>query len=100
LEEEVYVEQPKGLQLLENKNDVSNLKKALYGLTQAPKAWYSGLYKYPQQQGLKIETNINLYIKIDNEILLIIVVYVNDIIFGSDVDTMSKIFSRINVERI
>jgi hypothetical protein len=32
LEEEVYIEQPEGFQLSENKNYVRKLKKVLYGL--------------------------------------------------------------------
>jgi hypothetical protein len=32
LEEEVYIEQPEGFQLLENADYVCKLKKALYGL--------------------------------------------------------------------
>jgi hypothetical protein len=48
LEEEVYIEQPEGFQLLENTYYVCKLKKALYGLKQAPRAWYSRLYKYLQ----------------------------------------------------
>ena len=36
LEEEVYMEQPKGFQLSEAENYVYRLKKALYGLKQAP----------------------------------------------------------------
>jgi hypothetical protein len=32
LEEEVYIEQPEGFQLLENTDYVCKLKKALYGL--------------------------------------------------------------------
>lgn len=32
LEEEVYIEQPKGFKLLENKDFVCKLRKALYGL--------------------------------------------------------------------
>jgi hypothetical protein len=38
LEEEVYVE-PEGFQLLENTDYVCKLKKALYGVKQAPRAW-------------------------------------------------------------
>jgi hypothetical protein len=48
LEEEVYIEQPEGFQLLENINCVCKLKKALYDLKQAPRAWYSRLDKYLQ----------------------------------------------------
>ena len=41
LEEEVYIEQPEGFLLSEKKDYVCRLKKALYGLNQAPKAWYA-----------------------------------------------------------
>jgi hypothetical protein len=69
------------------------LKKTLYGLKQAPRAWYSRIDKYLQQQGFKRgTTDNNLYIKIDNEYMLIIVVYVDDIIFGSNVDRMRQTF--------
>jgi hypothetical protein len=98
--------------LLENKDHVSILNKALYGLKQAPKAWYSRLDKYLQQQSFKrgvvdiniyikedkvfkrgVE-NINIYIKADNENMLIIVVYVDDIIFGSNNDRMRQKFAE------
>ena len=36
LEEEVYIEQPKGFQLTYNPDYVCKLKKELYGLKQAP----------------------------------------------------------------
>jgi hypothetical protein len=93
LEEEVYIEQPKGFLLSKNEDYVCKLKKALYGLKQAPKAWYSRLDKYLQQQGFKKgTTNNNIYIKIDNAEMLIIVVYVDDIIFGSNDDKISQKF--------
>jgi hypothetical protein len=41
LEEEVYIEQPEGFLLLEREDYVCRLKKALYRLKQAPRAWYS-----------------------------------------------------------
>ena len=51
LEEEVYVEQLEGFLLSENRNYVCKLKKALYGIKQAPRAWFSRLDKYLKQQG-------------------------------------------------
>jgi len=41
LEEEVYVEQPKGFVVKEEEDKVYRLKKALYGVKQAPRAWNS-----------------------------------------------------------
>ena len=41
LNEEVYVEQPKGYELENSPKKFYRLKKALYGLKQAPQAWFS-----------------------------------------------------------
>jgi hypothetical protein len=70
------------------------LKKELYGLKQVSKAWYSRLDRYLQQQGfMKGNTYNDLYIKVNQGIILIIYVYVDDIIFGSGDDRMSKKFA-------
>ena len=66
------------------------LKKALYGLKQAPRAWYYRLEKYLHQQGFsKGSADRNLYTKNENDKLLIIVLYVDNIIFGSKKESMS-----------
>ncbi|RVW73079.1 hypothetical protein CK203_058725 [Vitis vinifera] len=44
--EEVYVEQPKRFEDLNFLNHVYRLKKALYGLNQASRAWYGRLITY------------------------------------------------------
>eukprot|EP00253_Pinus_taeda_P023860 PITA_23860 len=96
LEEEVYIEQPDGFILGNDPKLVCRLKRALYGLKQAPRAWYYRLDKYLQQQGFsKGSTDSNLYIKIDNDKLLILVVYVDDIIFGSNEEVMSQNFALV-----
>jgi hypothetical protein len=41
--------------LLENIDYVCKLKKTLYDLKQAPRAWYSRMDKYLQQKGLEKE---------------------------------------------
>ena len=46
LEEEVYIEQPKGFLLSEKEDYVYKLKKELYGLKQAPREWFSRLGSY------------------------------------------------------
>ena len=83
LEEEVYVEQPEGFSLTDKSDYVCKLKKALYGLKQAPRAWYARLDKYLQDKGFKRgSVDNNLYIKTECDDLLIVLVYVDDIIFG------------------
>jgi hypothetical protein len=95
LEEEVYIEQPEGFQLSKNADYVCKLKKALYGLKQAPRAWYSRLDKYLHQVGFrKGSADNNLYIKVSQGNILLIEVYVDDIIFGSDDDGLSQKFSK------
>ena len=95
LEEEVYIEQPEGFQLSENTDYVCKLKKALYGIKQAPRAWYSRLDKYLQQAGFrKGSADNNLYIKVSQGNILLIEVYVDDIIFGSDDDRLSQKFAK------
>ena len=79
----------------ENANYVCKLKKALYGLKQAPRAWYSRLDKYLQQAGFKKgSADTNLYIKLSQGNILLIEVYVDDIIFGSDDDRLSQKFAK------
>ena len=46
LQEEVYLEQPKGFEVCERDSHVYRLKKALNGLKQAPRAWYSRINTY------------------------------------------------------
>ena len=96
LDEEVYIKQPNGFIHGDDPKLVCRLKKALYGLKQAPRAWYYRLDKYLHQQGFtKGSTENNLYIKIDNYKLLILVVYVDDIIFGSNEEDMSQKFALV-----
>jgi hypothetical protein len=81
--------------LSENSDYVCKLKKALYGLKHAPRAWYSRLDKYLQETGfIKGSSDNNLYIKVSQDNLLLIEFYVDDIIFGSDDDRLSRKFAK------
>ena len=94
-EEYVYIKQPEGFQLSENTNYVCKLKKALYGRKQSPRAWYSRLDKYLQQERFrKGSADNNLYVKVTQDSILLIKFYVDDIIFGSDDDRLSQKFSK------
>jgi len=73
---------------------VCKLKKALYGLKQAPRAWFSGLDQYLWKKGYKRgTTNNNLYIKIEDQNIIFVVLYVDDMIFGSKLTTLRKNFA-------
>lgn len=94
LTKEVYVEQPDGFILTENQDYVCKLKKAVYGLKQAPSTWYDRLNSYLLQQGFRRGTaDSNLYIKEEGKHMLIVVVYVDDLIFGSDCEQMCEVFA-------
>ncbi|GLJ24590.1 hypothetical protein SUGI_0469950 [Cryptomeria japonica] len=85
LEEEVYFEQLDGFLLTDDKDMVCRLKKALYSLKQAPRAWYARLDKYLLKIGFtKGSVDSNLYYKITDNDILIIEVFIDDIIFGGE----------------
>jgi hypothetical protein len=68
--------------LIDNPNYVCKLKKTLYGLKQAPRAWYYRLDKFLHEKGFKKGiVDSNLYIKSEGDNLLVVLVYVDDIIF-------------------
>ncbi|GKB39878.1 putative ribonuclease H-like domain-containing protein [Tanacetum coccineum] len=84
IEEEVYVCQPPGFEDPQFPDKVYKVEKALYGLHQAPKAWYETLSTYLIEnrfrRGIIDKT---LFIKKDKGDILLVQVYVDDIIFGS-----------------
>eukprot|EP00253_Pinus_taeda_P026941 PITA_26941 len=46
IEEEVYIEQPEGFEVFSSESHVCRLKRALYGLKQTPRAWYTWIDSY------------------------------------------------------
>jgi hypothetical protein len=94
LSEEVYMEQAEGFKLSDNPDLVCKLKKALYGLKKSPRAWYHRLDTYLKDKGFKRgTTDNNLYIKTEDNELLIVLVYVDDIIFGCNKDSLVQWFA-------
>ena len=88
------MEQLEGFQLSEDPDYVCRLKKTLYGLKQAPRAWYRRLDKYILQQGFKRGVaNNNMYLKSEGEDILVVMVYVDDIIFGSNNSSLVQWFA-------
>eukprot|EP00253_Pinus_taeda_P006304 PITA_06304 len=85
IEEEVYIEQPEGFETFDRESHVCRLKRALYELKQAPRAWYTRIDNYFTRLGFtKSEADANLYHIMVEGKQLIIVLYVDDLILTGD----------------
>ncbi|GJX30664.1 putative ribonuclease H-like domain-containing protein [Tanacetum coccineum] len=84
IDEEVYVSQPPGFIDPKYPKKVYKVVKALYGLHQAPRAWYATLSTFLLKNGYRRGTiDKTLFIKKDKHDIILVQVYVDDIIFGS-----------------
>ncbi|GKA51620.1 putative ribonuclease H-like domain-containing protein [Tanacetum coccineum] len=90
IKEEVYVCQPPGFEDPDFLDKVYKVEKALYGLYQAPRAWYETVSSY--QRGKIHKT---LFIRRDKSDILLVQVYVDDIIFGSTKKSLCTMFEKI-----
>lgn len=86
LEKEVYVVQPPGYEEKKKAQMVLKLRKALYGLRQAPRAWNSKLDRSLTSLGFKrISLEHAVYKRSIGESMILVGVYVDDLIVtGSD----------------
>ncbi|GJV06675.1 retrovirus-related pol polyprotein from transposon TNT 1-94 [Tanacetum coccineum] len=100
LKEEVYVKQPPGFESNEFPNHVYKLDKALYGLRQAPRAWYETLSTFLTKHKFvrgKIDNTLFVY-KTQTDVILV-EIYVDDIIFGSSSTKLCKQFAKPMTQR-
>ncbi|GJV67289.1 putative ribonuclease H-like domain-containing protein [Tanacetum coccineum] len=96
IEEEVYVCQPLGFEHPEFPDRVYKVEKALYGLHQAPKAWYETLSTYLLDNGIQRgQIDKTLFIKKVKGNILLVQVYVDDIIFGSTKKVLCTEFEKL-----
>ncbi|GJR70776.1 putative ribonuclease H-like domain-containing protein [Tanacetum coccineum] len=80
---------------------VYKVEKALYGLHQAPRAWYETLSTYLIENGFRRGTiDKNLFINKDKGDILLVHVYVDDIIFGSIKKSLCDEFEGLMHKRI
>ncbi|GJS43625.1 putative ribonuclease H-like domain-containing protein [Tanacetum coccineum] len=81
--QEVYVSQPPGFLDPKYPQKVYKVVKALYGLHQAPRAWYATLSTFLLKNGYKRGIiDKTLFIKEDKHDIILVQVYADDIIFG------------------
>ncbi|GKB47941.1 putative ribonuclease H-like domain-containing protein [Tanacetum coccineum] len=76
------------------------VEKALYGLHQAPRAWYETLSTYLLENGFRRgTTDKTLFIKKDKGDILLVQVYVDDIIFRSTKKSLYTEFEQMMHKR-
>ncbi|GKA85953.1 copia protein [Tanacetum coccineum] len=94
--EVVYVSQPKGFIDQDNPTNVYKLKKALYGLEQAPRVWYDMFSSFLLSQDFsKGAVDPTLFTKKAGHDILLVQIYVDDIIFASNAPTLCNEFANI-----
>ncbi|CAN0847266.1 Retrovirus-related Pol polyprotein from transposon RE1, partial [Linum grandiflorum] len=81
LNEEVYMQQPVGFEDPDHPDYVCKLRKSIYGLRQAPRAWFECLSTALQQFGFSpSKTDPSLFIYKPGSTALYVLVYVDDIV--------------------
>ena len=96
IKEEVYVEQPPGFDDDKHPDWVFKLNKALYGLKQAPRAWYEKLSSFLIKHGYdRGNVDTTLFIKRMNNEMIVVQIYVDDIIFGSNDQALCDEFAEL-----
>nr|GEU51050.1 putative ribonuclease H-like domain-containing protein [Tanacetum cinerariifolium] len=96
IDEEVYVMQPPGFQDPEFPARVYKVEKAMYGLHQAPRAWYGTLSKYLLTNGFQRGIiDHTLFIRKQRGDFILVQVYVDDIIFGSSNPQLCREFEAL-----
>nr|GEY87163.1 putative ribonuclease H-like domain-containing protein [Tanacetum cinerariifolium] len=96
IQEEVYVTQPKGFEDPKYPKRVYKVIKALYGLHQAPRAWYATLSSFLLKHGYRRGTiDQTLFLKKDSNDIILVQVYVDNIIFGSTRQDLSDEFEAL-----
>ena len=80
IEEEVFIEQPQGFEVEDRRNHVCKLKKDLYGLKEAHRAWYGRIDSLLTSLGFtKSKANPNLYFKVMDDEPVILLLYVDSL---------------------
>jgi len=96
ISEEVFVKQPPGFDDLKHPDHVYKLKKELYGLKHAPRAWYDRLSNFLIKNNFKRgQVDTTLFRRTLEKDIRVVQIYVDDIIFGSTNASLFKEFSKL-----
>nr|GEY19108.1 hypothetical protein [Tanacetum cinerariifolium] len=100
LKADVYMCQPEGFIDADHPSHVYKLKKELYRLKQAPKAWYDELSTFLLQNGFsKGIIDPTLFTRRFDDNILVVQVCVDDLIFGSTNPRYATLFSDLMKSR-
>jgi hypothetical protein len=96
IHEEVYVRQPPGFESPKYRDRVYKLSKALYGLQQAPRAWYARLKTFLLEHGYVMgSVDKTLFTLNHGTDFLLVQIYVDDIIFDGSSHTLVSRFQKM-----
>jgi Reverse transcriptase (RNA-dependent DNA polymerase) len=93
LDEEVYMALPPGHNKEGDATTVCKLNKSIYGLKQSPRTWYGKLSSYLISCDFKVSSaDHSLFSKRDENYVIIILVYVDDIIItGNSLEEIKRV---------
>lgn len=88
LDDEIYMDQPKGFQEKGHERKVCRLKRSIYGLKQSSRQWYHRFHRAITSIGFTmIEEDHCVYVKRSGRNFLILSLYVDDILLaGNDME--------------
>jgi hypothetical protein len=100
LQEQVYCHQPAGFIDIAKPDAVCSLSKSLYGLTQAPRAWFTRFAQYAQSIGFNsTHSDSSLFVFKDGSQPAYLLLYVDDMILtASSTSLLRAIISRLQSE--
>lgn len=100
LNEEIYMEAPKGFELTDNK--VYLIKRSIYGLPQSGRCWYKKFSEILEQASLKkLKSDPSVYMKREDDEYIYIGIYVDDfLVVASSEEMIDKVIDSVmkNIE--
>jgi hypothetical protein len=100
LQEQVYMEQPPGYADPSRPTHVCRLKKALYGLKKAPRAWFHRFSHFLLNVGFtSSQTDSSLFVYSSAPEVIYLLLYVDDIIIiGSNMSLIDSFIRKLRLE--
>lgn len=100
LEQELYMEQPEGFEVDEEKDQVCLLKKSLYGLKQSPRLWNKRFHQFMKEQKFsRSEHDSCVYVKEVNFSWVYLLLYVDDMLLAAkDMAEINKLKNVLSSE--